>query len=508
MQMPHPLVFCIVHCCLSFWSGFRGKPAMKTGWNLEKAMSGNGSNPMVYRVSDHKHHDPMSLNGRKLPFNLQQPPKELNYVTIRHGGEDKVALDMPSRLALVRSVAKTEGVNPALLYGLARAETDFVSRTGMGYNKQPSFGLMQMELNTGRNLLNVKDDSRLQEMLNHPTGGMVAAARLIREGDSYTNRMLARNKEPDTVENRMKYMSVHYNLGTKARNAFDGDVSNLPKATQQHIEKVVAGVREYDSISSKSRPQSAQRVSDRLSDQVLDRTAEPGIVSRMPAVQAGPQVIDRGPFFNPNPRPLQVTHTVAAGELAALRDRAAQGVNRLTGASASAAAPKSVADLAETYAAKRPLAFSGPVPGKVQDKEQGLLERARDGFVRTSEKTGESMLRMAGYSEYEASKRVAESGLNNTIKRAMGVPEKTDLERVKSYMDKPGNAGDPSLKERVSNAMAFAAKDLTLGASKVVGMIMPSGAAANELRQSMDGKSEREGREDAGLRQSAQRPGR
>lgn len=198
------------------------------------------------------HTSPSMINGKTLPVPVPPGLKdEFTYQKVRWGGKDMQMLSQDSRMNVIQAVARQEKVDPAHLYGIAKVESNFIARDGMGKDGRSSHGMAQMTLQTAAGHLgkNVPAEDALKDALNHPTVAFTLMARNIKDGLSYASRKISENGEKDSPEVRAKYVSVHYNTKTSTRNAFDGDVSKLPEITQGHIAKTLAGMQEYRQLN-------------------------------------------------------------------------------------------------------------------------------------------------------------------------------------------------------------------------------------------------------------------
>jgi hypothetical protein len=165
----------------------------------------------------------------------------LNYITVRYQGKEHLVLDEASRLRLVKEAAKLHdlesvGLNWKDLYGVIHAETAWVSRTGVGKNKVQSHGLAQLEPNTAE-ALNIDDP-------NDPIQAVSAAAMLIKEAATWSNRRISKLKLSAKERNyRLREgVSIYYNTSTRLRNTWDGTNTHImPIETQHHINNTLDG---------------------------------------------------------------------------------------------------------------------------------------------------------------------------------------------------------------------------------------------------------------------------
>lgn len=157
-------------------------------------------------------------------------------VSVRVLGKDFPAMHPLDRVRLCQVVAARENL-PAVgrdwrdVYAVISAETAWAPREGRGNNGKASYGLAQLEMATAR-ALQIDDPA-------DPLQAATATARLIRESVAW-----ARVKR---VEAQEAVISVHYNLSTAARNAWDGKtIDTLPVETQRHVANFLAGRRDAE----------------------------------------------------------------------------------------------------------------------------------------------------------------------------------------------------------------------------------------------------------------------
>jgi len=130
------------------------------------------------------------------------------------------------KMVAAQAALKTHGLDWRDLYAVVHAETGWAPRDGVGRNGRVSRGLAQLEDATAQSL-GVADS-------NDPKQALDAVAQLLKEGAGWSRaRGLA-------VANGA--LSVHYNLSTKARNAWNGvSTESLPLETQRHIANFAQG---------------------------------------------------------------------------------------------------------------------------------------------------------------------------------------------------------------------------------------------------------------------------
>lgn len=226
-------------------------------------------------------------SGRALPVPVPPGvPETIRYQPMRFAGQVRDRINPQDFHKIVEAVAKQERVHPALLYAVAKKESDFISRPGMGGDGRSSHGVAQVTLPNARSLLNEKDPGRQIEALNHPVVSITLAARLLKEGDQYASRMIARNGDANTLENRIKYMSTSYNTTSDWRNKFDGDVSKMPDITRGHMHGLMRGMKEYQRITG--RPEMGSDA--QMTGQKVKAAAAPG----KPDADKAPKVAESG----------------------------------------------------------------------------------------------------------------------------------------------------------------------------------------------------------------------
>jgi hypothetical protein len=159
-------------------------------------------------------------------------------VKVRTLNGDLSSLHPIERVRLCQQVARHQKLSDAGLdwrhvYAVIHAESAWASQDGMGHNGKISRGISQLEDATAQ-ALGVRDSY-------DPYEASSATAKLLKEATAWSQS----RKHP--AQSRSVALSVHYNLSTAARNAWDGkSVHTLPPETQRHVANVQDGLQYAD----------------------------------------------------------------------------------------------------------------------------------------------------------------------------------------------------------------------------------------------------------------------
>ncbi|MBK0393661.1 hypothetical protein [Ramlibacter algicola] len=163
---------------------------------------------------------------------------------VRMNGAVLLTPDHASRLMLAKAAAREArledmGLGFQDVYGLIRAETDWVPRLGASRDGTPNLGIAQFEPATAA-ALGVQDPDDVVEAVH-------AAARHMREAAEWSRQRVERLRVPKAQRQAMLRagVSVYYNLSSRAREGWSGrDADGLPRETAQHIAHAREGAKE------------------------------------------------------------------------------------------------------------------------------------------------------------------------------------------------------------------------------------------------------------------------
>lgn len=201
------------------------------------------------------------------PVELAAVTQVLPPVTIKMGKVEMSALHPMERVRLCMEAAQRGGLAKVGrtwqdVYAIVHAETNWVSRDGMGKNGRVSQGLGQLEGPTAK-ALGITDP-------NDPRQAVQAIAALIKDATYW-----ARAKG---VSLKDAAISVYYNTSTARRNEWSGhDVSELPFETQRHIVNVNDGKRQAQMLAkqyAKFAPQAMERYRQQMVEQEQERARQ------------------------------------------------------------------------------------------------------------------------------------------------------------------------------------------------------------------------------------------
>lgn len=163
---------------------------------------------------------------------------------VRLNGAVLLTPDHASRLMLAKAAAREArldeiGLGFQDVYGLIRAETDWVPRLGASRDGTPNLGIAQFEPATAA-ALGVRDPDDVVEAVH-------AAARHMREAAEWSRQRVERLRVPKAQRQALlrEGVSVYYNLSSRAREGWSGrNAEDLPRETARHIVHAREGAQE------------------------------------------------------------------------------------------------------------------------------------------------------------------------------------------------------------------------------------------------------------------------